>query len=803
METIWRDVRHAARALRANLVSSLVVVFTLAIGIGASTAIFSAVDGVLLKPLPYRDAERLLTVWQEGGKISEREELSPANFLDLRDRSTSFSALVAAEPYSHDYAGADGPETVRSWLVSDGFFDLAGAPARVGRTFRREEFTPGRDKVVVLSDGLWRRRFGGDPTAVGRSMTLNGEPYTIVGVMPATFQLPEGKELWAPKVFDEAERKRRGSGYYTTIGRLKPGVALSQARAEVDAIARQVAAENPDAAASLSLPVVPLPEQLVGRARPALLVLLAAAGLVLLIACVNVANLVLARAMTREGEFAVRLALGAGRYRLVRQVATESVLLSLLGGAAGVLVAWYGVRVIRAMSPANLPRADELAVDARAVIFALVVSLATACLVGVLPAVRAAGTDLRGRVGSGTRLTAGRGRHRARGALMIGEVALATVLLVSAGLLVRSFVSLLAVERGFRTDNVLAVTVFAWQGYRTPEQRAGFVREVVDRVATVRGVHAVGMTSSLPLAEAITGDEATLTVEGRPAPRAGEEPRAHATIATEGYFETLGIRLRKGRLLTRADDARGAPVVLVNEALVRRDFAGEEPVGKRLTVRLGTKAVTREVVGVVADVRQKGLADDAPPAVYVPHAQSPTAAVTLAVRAAGDPGAMLSAVKREIWAVNPAIPIYTATTLDALLADEVRERRFHLLLLGAFAGVALLLAAVGVYGVLNHAAGERTREMGVRMALGAGAADVVALLMRQGLTLTLAGVACGVIAAAALTRFLSGMLFGITPLDTITFAGGAALLVATAALASYLPARRAGRADPMRILRSE
>ena len=809
MRTLLRELRHAARALRADVSFTVVAVLTLAVGIGASTAIFSAVDGVLLKPLPYADADRVVTVWERDRTSGERLEVAPGNFLDLRERARAAVSLAAAEPYSLDFAGADGPESLRTSLVSEGFFDVLGTAPRLGRTFRAEEFVAGRDRVVVLSDALWRERFGADAGVVGHAVTLDGQPYTIVGVMPPAFRIAagsDGRDLWAPKVFTAAERTRRTQGYYTVVGRLAPGVSLERARATLATVGRQLAAEHPAARIGTDFTLVPLAEQLTAHVRPALLVLLGAAALLLLVACANVANLMLARTLARGREFAIRRALGAGRAHVVRQVVVESAVLALAGGMAGAFVAWWGVDAVRALSPSSLPRADELAVDGRALAFALGAAAVTACLFGALPAFRAASADLRERV-EGGRATAGPARGRVRSVLTAAEVGIALVLLVGAGLLGRSALALLRVERGFRADHVAAVTVFVWGEGREPARRVTLVRELVDRVAALPGVRAAAMTSSLPLADPITGDEATFQIAGRAAPPAGEEPTAHVTVATEGYLDALGTPLRRGRAFTRADDARSVPVALVNEAFVRRHFPGEDALGRRIEVQSsegsrGT-AVRREIVGVVADVRQTGLAADPRPAIIVPHAQAPTGAVTIVVRTPGDPAAALDAIKRAVWSVQPSLAIYASTTLEDLVADQLREGRFYLLLLAGFAGAALALAGVGVYGALSHGARERSREMSVRVALGARAADVARLVLRQGAVPALAGTLGGALAAAALTRLLGRLLFGTPPLDPLTFGAAAALTLGVALVACAIPARRAGRVDPVAVLRAE
>jgi predicted permease len=524
---------------------------------------------------------------------------------------------------------------------------------------------------------------------------------------------------------------------------------------------------------------------------------------VLLIACANVANLLLARAVKREREFAIRAALGAGRARVLRQLAVESLLLGLLGGVGGVLLAYWGVNGIKALAPSNLPRVDDIAVDGRLLGFALIVSLGTALLYGLVPALRATTPDLHETLKAAGRSAAGRARNTLRSVLVVAQIAVAIVLIVGAGLLVRSFVSLLQVDRGFRTDNVLAVSVQAWGHYTTPAARANFVEQTVERIAALRDVRGAGVTSSLPLHETIGGEAARFARDDRPPPGAGEAPTVHAAVVSPGYFGTLGIPLRRGRLFASGDRGDAPPVAIVSEALAERYFTGEDPVGKRITVGAEGRRASVEIVGVVGNVRQTGLDQEASPTLYFPFAQSPTGAIIFTVRTAGDPTRSLRAVKEEIWALNESLPIAATTTVEGLLDDSLRERRFHLTLLAAFAATALLLAAVGIYGVMSHATSERTREIGVRMALGARASDVLAMIMRQGGSLAAVGLAAGLLGAAFLTRLLRGMLFGVGPIDPLTFVGGSLLVLLLAAAATYVPAQRAMRIEPTEALRGD
>jgi putative ABC transport system permease protein len=549
--------------------------------------------------------------------------------------------------------------------------------------------------------------------------------------------------------------------------------------------------------------LVPLPQQMVGHVRSALLVLMGAVGLVLLIACGNVAGLLLARAVQREREVAVRVALGAGRGRILRQLGAESLVLATAGGVAGLVVAFGGLAAIRALGPETLPRLDNIAIGPSVLVFALATTLGSAVIFGVAPAVHAAPTDVRDKLAAGSaRSGTGRPRRRLQNGFVVVQFALALVLLVGAGLLVRSFVSLLRVERGFDPHNVLAVTIQSWRYYPTPERRAGFVREATERLAALPGVQAAGMTSSVPFAERIGQDEAGFEIEGRPPASPEQALSVQAAAVTNGYFAALRIPLRRGRHFATTDVAGPAPVAIINEALARRHWPNESPLNKRVKLTFGGSAL-RTIVGVVADVRHGGLHEAPQPTVYVPHAQASTGANVFVIRTRGDPLAAFAQVRAEFRAINPAMPLASTTTLEALLDDSLRERRFHLSLLGAFASVALLLAALGVYGVMSHATTERTHEIGVRMALGARGADVLGMVMRQGASLAVAGAIGGLLGAAAVTRLLRGMLFGVTPLDPMAYVGAGVLLLGAAALACYLPARRAARLDPVRALRVE
>ncbi|HVE77652.1 MAG TPA: ABC transporter permease [Gemmatimonadaceae bacterium] len=799
LEELARDVRFGLRSLRKAPGYTAAAVATLALGIGATTAIYGAVDRVLLEPLPFPAAERIVAVRQRNAQGSAL--VAPANFLDLRERATAFEQLGAFIYFSHDFQSPEGPESIESRLVTEGFLRVFGVGAQLGRVLGPEDFVDAQRRVIVLSDGVWRERFGADPAIVGRAVTLDLAPWTVVGVMPPGYERLVGGRLWAPLVEDDDFRRERAGAYLTVAARLRPGITVEAAAAELGAIARVLAAEHPRTNADVELVVTPLKEQLLGGARPALLVLLGAVACLFAIACANVANLLLARTLRRERELAIRAALGAGRWRVIRQLAVESALLAGLGAVAGLAVAFWGVRLIRTLGPADLPRLDELAVDTRLVGVAVLASALAAVVAATVPALRLLRHDVGDALKAGARTVAsGRATRAARAALAGGQVALAVLLLVGAGLLGRSLRALLDQERGYRTDGVATMSVQAWQHYPTRARRAEYVRLAVEQLRTLPGALAAGATSSLPLAGPIGADDATYSREGD---ASGEAARAHAVAVAGDYFDVLGIPLRRGRRFDRTDDAAGPGVVIVNEALARRAWPGEDPVGKRMRVAFAAAPVVREVVGVVGDVRHEGLDREPTPTVFVPHAQAATGAMIFTVRTAGDAASLVKQMREALFALTPSMPVADEATLEGLLDDSLRERRFQLSVLGAFAIVALLLAAVGTYGVISQATGERTREIGVRMALGARQRDVVALVMRQGGGMAAVGAALGLLGAAAATRGMRSMLFGVGPLDPPTLAAGAAVVLAAAAAACWLPARRAARIDPTDALRTD
>ncbi len=804
MDTLRQDLAYAFRRLRQAPGFTAVAVATLALGIGANGAIFSVVNAVLLRPLPFEEADRLVRLaqtWKGGPSV-----YSPQNFLDVQAQAKSFESLAVFDPGGVTLTGRGQPASLQGTEVSTSFFDLLRVRPAYGRTFADGENEPGHTKVAVLGHGLWRERFAGDPGMVGQIVQLNREPFTIVGIAPAGFSFPQESEIWTPLEYDARFRSSsRGAWYLGAIGRLAPGVSIVHAADEVATIHARLAKQYPEADEGVGGTVLSLQEAMVKQSRRALLVLLGAVGLVLLIACVNVANLLLARVAAREGELALRTALGAGRARLMRQLLTESVTLSLLGGAAGILLATFSLDALLALQPHGVPRLAEVHVDRAVVAFSAALSILTGLLFGVFPAVhmtrRPAAESLR----EGSRgVLSGRG-HRLRSALVVGQVALAMMLLAGAGLLLRSFSQLRRVDPGFRSDGVLTFRIaLPDSAYKDDAPRVAFYDRLLERLSALPGVRSAGAVMRAPLSGARFN--LSFGVKGRPPLPPAQQPSMEIRAATPEYFRTMGIPVRRGRALGRGDVAGAPQVVVISEAAVRRHFPGEDPLGKFITLGWGRgegPKVGGEVVGVVGDVKDLGLAEENPPELYVPYAQVPIQTMDVVVRTQVVPRSLVPSVERTVRELDPELPLAQVATLDEIVAHSISEPRFYMVLLGAFASMAVFLAALGIFGVLSYAVVQRAREIGIRVALGAHPRDVVRMVLTQAAGLAALGVLAGMAGALALSRVMASLLFELSPTDPSTLAATATLLAAVALLASYLPARRATRVDPLIALRSE
>ncbi len=812
MRDLWNDLRHAARTLGRSPGFTAAAALTLALGIGANAAVWSVVHAVLLRPLPYPHPERLVLLWENAPQVA-RTSFSAPDFLDYRerlarqDRRGPFAGLAAFNSSGVQLDGENGPERIRGCTASEGFFPLLGARPALGRTFLAEDHRPGAPPVIVLTDGLWRRRFGADPRIVGRALPVNGRSATVVGVLPPGFRFSipgflNPVEVWTPLALSPGGD--RGGRSLRVLGRLRPGVAPARAGEELAATAALLARQYPATNDGVGVRLVPLHEQIAGGSRRALVVLLAAVGLVLLTACANVANLLLARAAARRREIAVRSALGAGRWRLLSQLLAESLLLAALGGALGLLFAAWGLDLLVPLGGAELPRADEIGFDGSTLAFAGGAVLLTALLFGLAPALHVArqgpGEGLR----DGERGGSGVGRQRARRALAVAEVALALVLSTGAGLLIRSFLGLLDTQPGFEPRGVLtaAVSLPKWK-YREGPARAAAVAELVARAAALPGVRAAGAIDDLPLDG--DRDANSYTVFGQTEVK--NLPEAEVRSITPGYFAAMGIPLRAGRAFTAADSGQVPAVAVVNQALARRSFPGVDPLGKRLSFD-GKEWLT--IVGLAGDVRDLALDAPAEPEIYLPHAQAPSAGMTLVLAGgaagsseAGTATGLANAVRQAARTVDRDLVVVRAEPMTGVIGAALAERRFHVLLLGLFAAAAFALAAIGVYGVVSSGVAERTREIGIRVALGAGRGDVLRMVLGQGATLAAAGVAIGTASALALTRLLAGLLYGVGAADPATFAAAALLLASVTLLASLLPATRAANLDPVLALKED
>ena len=804
MDSLLRDLRHSLRTLLRAPGFTAAAVLTLALGVGANTAIYTVVNSVLLKPLPFREPSRLVMVWERNRDgENERNVVSPGNYLDWRAQNRVFEDMATYLIWRTNVTGLGEPEEVPIQLATTSFFSVLGVQPAIGRPFTAQEGAPGGEPVVILGHGFWQRHFGGDPGVLGRKIQLSGGPATIVGVMPAGFTFGRSTaELWAPYKINPAVDYRKVSGrFLDVVARLKPGVTPQQADADMKAVAARLEQQYPAFNTTWTTNVVTLEEQVVGSVRQALLVLAGVVGFVLLIACANVANLMLARAAARQREIAVRTALGASAWRVARQMLTESMVLALVGGALGLVLAVWGTSALVAAAPDSLPRVQEVGVDGRVLTFTVAVSLLAGVLFGLVPAWQATRSDMHGVLKEGARGSTA-GGSRLRGALVVSQVALSLVLLVGAGLMIRSFARLTAESPGFDAEGLLTAKLsLPGAKYPTPESQTQFFDRVLERVRALPDVQAASAINWLPFAG--MGSATDYWVADRPIPPAGERPTADIRGVDPEFFRTMGIPVRQGEPFTARETRDVRKAVVINETLARAVFPNESPIGRHIMMPWGD-TLDGEIVAVVGDIKHIGLDSAARPMIYWAQAQFPTNFMTLVIRArSGNPMRLASAVTREVRALDPDLPVADVKLMEQYLSASVAQRRFSMTMLAIFAGVALTLAAVGLYGVISYSVATRTREMGVRIALGAGRQDVVGLVVREGMGLVAAGVVAGLAGALLLTRVLASLLYGVSATDPATFAGLAALLSGVALLAAYIPARRAARVDPMVALREE
>jgi putative ABC transport system permease protein len=786
---------------------TFIAVITLALGIGANTAIFSVINGVLLRPLPYPRSERLVQIWEtfpiagasaDGTGVATGSVSVPI-YMDWKNQNTVLDDMSAFNWASFTLQANDNPEQVPGAYVTATFFDTLGLKPKLGRTFAAGEDQPGNGQVVILSDGLWQANFGGDPRIIDQQINLNGRNFIVIGVMPPEMSYPRNARLWAPLVFTEAQLANRGSHAFLVLGRIKEGITLKQAQQEMDIIAAGLAqqyAENKTRGVRL----VELQEQMVSFIRPALMVLMGAVGFVLLIACTNVANLLLARAAGRHKETAIRIALGAGTLRLVRQFLTEGVILSMLGGVVGLFLAWWGIDLLMTMATGIVPRTGEVQLDGNVLIFTLIISILTGLAFGLAPAFQVARTRVQEALTSESRSAIGSARTNSlRSALVVVEIAMAFILLIGAGLLIRSFIEMQQVSPGLDPENALTMRItLPPEKYSDDASTVAFYDHLLERLKSNPSVESAGVISHLPFSS--WGFNGNIKLEGKGPFPPGEAPLIEFRVVSPDYFRSLGIPLVRGRYLTE-QDGRNSPGVIINKTMADQIWPGEEPIGKHVFDD------PVPIVGVVGDVKFAGLEAQIRPEVYIPYAMKDWRAVgrnmALVVRSRSEAGSLTAAIRREVQAVDPAQPVYSIRPMSEVISLSSSPRRFNTLLLGVLAGVSLILAMIGIYGVMNYSVTQRTREIGIRMALGATSSDVMRMVVGQGMKLAIIGVAIGVAGAIAVTRLIESMLFKVSTTDTVTFAVVAAALVGVASLACYIPARRAIRVDPMVALRYE
>ncbi len=806
MRTLWQDMRYGSRMILKNPGFTLVAALTLALGIGANTAIFSIVNGILLRPEAVQDPERLVVLWSlNSSRSRDGNPVSPGDFAYWREQSRSFESLSALTGAARNLSGAVEPERLQSYRVSINFFPLLGVQPMMGRSFTTGEDQVGNNRVVVLSHGLWRRRFGADPGIVGKTITLDRESHTVIGVMPQDLRYPPGADIWEPLAFN-ANQHDRGDRFLVVIGRLKPGVNITQAQTEMGAVASRIAQQFPDTNAGWGIDVRSFEGQLVSHdARIILALFFLATGFILLIACVNVANLQLARAAARRKEFAIRSALGAGRFRLIRQLLAESLTLALLGGASGALLSLWGKDLLRARYASVMPLLEDISIDGAVLGFALLLSMLTAIFFGLAPAIRASKPDLNEELKEGSRGSEGgwRGR-RSRSVFMASQVALAVMLLIVAGLLIRTLIAFQSVEPGFNPHNLLTARISLLESSSADENKARtFYQQVLARVSALPGVQSAGAIDRLPLTGSRRNPNRNMEIEGRPAPSPNDIPWARDLIVSQGYFEALELPLLRGRRLSDQDLAETLKVAVISETAAGRYWTNEDPLGKRVKIAGSRSDDWITIVGVVGDVRNDDV--DAPPLpqIYLPHAQHPRHEMALVVRTAADPLGMAANVRNAVWSVAPDQPIYQVASMKRLFFEDLAGPFLLVELFSLFAVIALVLATAGMFGVISYVVSQQTREIGIRIALGASGRDIFKQVIGRGLLLILIGVGLGLAGAFALGQLLSSLFWGVSGADPLTFISVSCLLTVTAMIACIVPARRATKVDPIVALRCE
>ena len=810
MESLFSDVRYAVRNLLRRPGFTIIAVITLALGIGANTAIFSAINALLLKPLPFPELDRVVAVWD---KLPSRgvlhNEVTFANYLDLKAQNRSFEQLALYRWWSPNLTGVEPPERIQGFLVTANFFDALGMKPIMGRTFAADENQAGKDAVAIITHSLWQRRFGGDPDILNKTVTINTIVRRVVGVMPEHFNFPKGAEIYAPIGITPEMAKSRDSHSFYVIGRLNRGTSITSAQAEIDNIMARLAQQYPETNTGWGATAFPLVADTVRKYDTALWIMMGAVGFVLLIACANVANLMLARASGRKKEIALRTALGASRWRIVRQLLTESVIVALIGGGLGVLIGFWGIAALRAGDPGEAskfaPGWYQLGINAPVLLFTLGLSLLSGIVFGLAPALAASKTNLNDSLKEGGRQTGG-SSHRLRSSLVVFEFALSLVLLVGAGLLARSFLSLLRTDPGFNPDHVMTMNlVLPVLKYKEDSQRAAFYSDLLQRVKAQPGVESAAIVNYLPLGGANSSD--AYLVEGEPEPAPGQENDGRHRVASPDYFHTMQISIVRGRGFTEQDKAGTLPVVMVNEALVRKHWSGQDPIGKRIRFygppeRAPWAAAWLQVVGVIADVKHE-LDQPVTPEYYLPHAQDPWNAMVLVAKTSVEPSSLAGALRQQVLSIDKDQPVFDVKTMQEVRSTSVAVYSFSSVMLGMFAFVALLLASIGIYGVMAFAVAQRTQEIGIRIALGARSADVLKLVVTHGMKLALIGMVLGLAGSWALTRFMEKLLVGVQATDVLTFSVVSVCLLVAAFGACYIPARRATKVDPLVALRYE